>query len=55
MGGVSLPWIRIQGPGDAGAEQRIGYFEGAFALGYLIGGNHRNSKRACDTCPKWGR
>jgi hypothetical protein len=55
IGGVTLPWIRIQGPGDAGAEQSIGYFEGAFALGYLIGQGHRNAKKGCDTCPKWGK
>jgi hypothetical protein len=55
VGGVTLPWIRVQGPGDAGAQQSIGYFEGAFALGYLIGGDHRNQKKGCNTCPKWGR
>ena len=55
IGGVTLPWIRIQGPGNSGAEQRIGYVEGAFALGYLIGQSHRNPRKGCDTCPKWGR
>ena len=55
LGGVTLPWIRIQGQGNSGAEQSIGYFEGAFALGYLIGGGHRNQNKRCDTCPKWGR
>jgi hypothetical protein len=52
-GGITLPWIRIQGPTNAGAEQRIGYFEGAFSIGYLIGGEHRNPKKNCDTCPRW--
>lgn len=52
-GAVTLPWIRIQGPTEAGATQRIAFVEGAFAVGYLIGASHKNSKRACDTCPKW--
>lgn len=53
-GGVALPWIRVQGPTDAGAKQNIGYVEAAFALGYLIGGDHKpKGKRNCNTCPSW--
>lgn len=52
-GGVSLPWIRIQGATDAGADQRIAFIEGAFALGYSIGSSHQKNKRDCDSCPRW--
>jgi hypothetical protein len=53
-GAVTLPWIRLQGPTDAGAKQSLGYVEAAFALGYLIGGDHKpKGKRNCNTCPKW--
>jgi hypothetical protein len=34
---LALPWIRIQGPGDASADQNFGYAEFAFALGYRWG------------------
>lgn len=54
VGGVTLPWIRLQGPGDSGAKQRIGYAEAAFAVGYLIGKDHKpKGKRNCSTCPTW--
>lgn len=33
-GVLSLPWIRIQGAGDAAADQRFGFAEFAFAVGY---------------------
>jgi hypothetical protein len=53
-GAVTLPWIRLQGPTDAGAKQSLGYAEAAFALGYLIGADHKpKSKRNCNTCPSW--
>ena len=52
-GAVTLPWIRIQGATDAGAEQSIRFVEGAFAVGYLIGGSHRNEQRRCNSCPRW--
>lgn len=53
LGGVTLPWIRLQGPGESGAKQSLGYAEAAFALGYLIGGEHKAKGKNCNTCPKW--
>ena len=41
FGAVTLPWIRVQGPTDAGATQQIGFAEAAFALGYRIGDSRR--------------
>ena len=41
FGAVTLPWIRVQGPTDAGATQRFGFAEAAFALGYRIGASRR--------------
>jgi hypothetical protein len=52
-GAVTLPWIRLQGPGESGAKQNIGYAEAAFALGYLIGTDHKPKRKRCNTCPKW--
>ena len=36
-GALVLPWIRIQGPGEARADQRFVFVEGAFAIGYTWG------------------
>ncbi|MFZ8836019.1 MAG: hypothetical protein ACO2XQ_03155 [Flavobacteriales bacterium] len=36
-GAMTLPWIRIQGPTEAGAEQGIRYVEWSFAVGYILG------------------
>lgn len=52
-GAVALPWIRIQGPTSAGAEQNVQYVEGAFALGYTIGREHKKESGNCTACPKW--
>ena len=52
-GALSLPWIRIQGPTDAGASQNVQYVEWAFALAYLIGPSHTSDRRGCETCPRW--
>lgn len=41
LGAVTLPWIRVQGPTEAGATQKMGFAEGAFALGYRIGASRR--------------
>lgn len=52
-GALSLPWIRLQGPTDAGATQNVQYVEWAFALAYLIGPSHTSDRRGCSTCPGW--